>query len=86
MYTVLVFLFFYFLTGMLSKSKGQVLCVAATCHVLFHKNTPLNIPDIISDEAVHAAANFVELCLQHAAFLAGRGDIQEAIQTLKPGE
>ena len=71
---------------MLSKSKGQVLRVAATFHVLFHRNTPLNIPDVISAEAILAATNFVELCLQHAAFLAGRGDIQEAIQSFRSGQ
>ena len=75
----------YNFIGMLSKSKGQVLRVAATLHVLFHRNTPLNIPDVISAEAIHAATDFVELCLQHAAFLAGRGDIQEAIQSFKSG-
>ena len=70
---------------MLSKSKGQILRVAAALHVLFHRDTPLNVPDNISEGAVRAAANFVDLCLQHAAYLAGRGDISEAIEALKPG-
>ena len=70
---------------MLSKSKGQILCVAAALHVLFHRDTTLNVPDNVSEDAVRAAANFVDLCLQHAAYLAGRGDISEAIQALKPG-
>ena len=29
--------------GMLSKSRGQILRVAAVLHVLFHLDTPLNI-------------------------------------------
>ena len=70
---------------MLSKSKGQILRVAAALHVLFHRDAPLNVPDNVSEDAVRAAANFVDLCLQHAAYLAGRGDISEAIQALKPG-
>ena len=70
---------------MLSKSKGQVLRVAAALHVLFHRNTPLNVPESISEEAVTAAVGFVDFCLQHVAHIAGRGDITEAIQALKPG-
>ena len=69
---------------MLSKSKGQVLRVAVALDVLFHCDTPLNVPDHVSGEAVRAAVNFVDLCLQHAAYFAGRGDISEAIQALKP--
>ena len=70
---------------MLSKSKGQVLRVAAALRVLFHRNTPLNVPESISEEAVKAAVSFVDLCLHHVAHIAGRGDITEAIQALKPG-
>ena len=70
---------------MLSKSKGQVLRVAAALHVRFHRNTPLNVPESISEEAVKAAVGFVVLCLQHVAHIAGRGDITEAIQALMPG-
>ena len=57
---------------MLSKSKGQILRVAATLHVLFHVNTPLVIPDVISTEAIKAAIDLVDVCIQHSAFLAGR--------------
>ena len=71
--------------GMLSKSKGQILRVAAALHVLFHHNTPLHVPESISKEAVKAAVSFVELCIQHAAYMAGRGDMSEAIQAIRPG-
>ena len=47
---------------MLSKSRGQILRVAAVLHVLFHLDTPLIIPEAISDQALLAAQNFVELC------------------------
>ena len=73
---------------MLSKSRGQILRVAATMHVLFHLDTPLAISSTISEEALEAAINFVELSNQHVAFLAGRGDIThaiEGIQELKNG-
>lgn len=42
-------------TGMLSKSKGQILRVVATLHVLFHIETPLAIPNVIGVDAVEAA-------------------------------
>ena len=71
------------ISGMLSKSRGQVLRVAATLHVLFHLETPLEIPPEISNEALVAAVNFVEMCNQHVAFLSGRGDIDEYIVSLK---
>ena len=71
--------------GMLSKAKGQILRVAATLHVLFHIDTPLAIPSIIDDKAVKAAIDLVDVCIQQAAFLAGRGDVQEAINELAKG-
>ena len=69
-------------TGMLSKSRGQILRVGAVMHALFHLDTPLSIPDHISTAAIKAAKNFVELCNQHAAFLAGRGVISDSIESL----
>ena len=56
--------------------------MAATMHVLFHWETPDKIPSTISDMALKAAQSFVELCIQHAAFLAGRGNIPEEIDSL----
>lgn len=71
---------------MLSKSKGQILRVSAVLHVLFHRDTPQNIPNTISEEAVRAAINFVDCCLQHTSYLAGRGDMQEAILSIQKGK
>lgn len=68
--------------GMLSKAKGQILRIAATLHVLFHWETPHNIPSDISIDALKAAINFVDLSTQHVAFLAGRGDIGEAVHAI----
>ena len=81
-----------FYTGMLSKSKGQVLRVAACLHVMFYDDTiaePGNsltrIPSTISKEVIIAAMNFVDTCVQHAAFMAGRDLIEEEISRLISG-
>lgn len=71
---------------MLSKSKGQILRVAATLHVLFHVNEPQVIPDEISRDAIEAAINLVEVCIQHAAYLAGRGDVHSMIEEIMKGK
>lgn len=58
--------------GMLSKSKGQILRVAATLHVLFHIDTPLAIPPVIGENAVKAAIDFVDVvdaCIQQVSLL-----------------
>jgi hypothetical protein len=70
---------------MLSKAKGQILRVAATLHVLFHIDTPLVIPSVIANNAVEAAIDLVDVCIQQAAYLAGRGDVKEAIEELAKG-
>ena len=68
---------------MLSKSKGQILRVAACLHVLFmdfsEKNTGVptsfkDIPEEIDEKAIVAAQNYVEVCCQHIVFLAGKND------------
>ena len=70
---------------MLSKSKGQVLRVAAVMHVLSHMATPSDIPRDISEAAVRAADTFVDYCLQHAAYLGGRGKFKEAVEEIHQG-
>ena len=39
----------------------------------------------IADTAIVAAQNFVETCCQHAAFIAGRSDINDEITELSTG-
>ena len=53
--------------GMLSKSKGQTLRVAVALHVLFNWETPQSIPEEMSDFAMKASINFVDVSVQHAA-------------------
>jgi hypothetical protein len=38
---------------------------------------------IISQDAITAATHFVEVCGQHVAFIAGRGEIDEEIKLLE---
>ena len=66
---------------MLSKAKGQILRIAATMHVLFHWETPHDISSNISIDALKAAINFVDISIQHAAYLAGR-DVHEAVESI----
>lgn len=73
---------------MLSKSLGQTLRVAASRHVLFHFLSDAfdePIPDVICEPAIVAAIDFVELCCQQTAFIAGRGDIEEEIKLIDAG-
>lgn len=76
-------LFLFITLGMLSKSRRQILRVAAVLHALFHIDTPQTIPQDISDTALEAALDFVEVCNQHASFLAGKGLIGDAIEVLQ---
>jgi len=71
---------------MLSKSKGQILRVAATFHVLFHLKSPEDVPTQISEEAMAAAITFVGMCCQQTAYIAGRGDIREEIRIIKASQ
>ena len=43
------------------------------------------IPSVISTEAIIAAQNFVDTCCQHAAFIAGRGLVDDEIDHLVSG-
>ena len=44
--------------------------------------TEEELPENISEEAIIAATDFVGLCLQQTAFMAGRGEIAEDFQIL----
>ena len=74
-----------FLAGMLSQSKRQILLVAATLQVLFHLETPKAIPDVMGDDAIKAAIDLTDLCIQHAAFLAGGRNLEDIIHKISEG-
>jgi len=67
---------------MLSKSRGQVLRVAAVMHMLFSiDNNDYKFEDIVSEAALKAAINLVETSCQQTAFVAGRGLLQEEVES-----
>ena len=57
--------------GMLSKSRGHILRVAAVMHVLFNWENPHSIPSTISVAAIKTADSLVGMCVQHAAYMGG---------------
>ena len=62
---------------------------SAVFHILFHldkETCPDNMDVIISQDAITAATHFVEVCGQHVAFIAGRGEIDEEIKLLELGK
>lgn len=67
---------------MLSISKGQILRVAAVLQVLFYVDNPHNIPAKVGEDAMKAAISFVDLCIQHAAYITGRGRIQDEVESV----
>lgn len=71
---------------MLGKSSGLTLRVAAVMHVAFHLKSPHDIPKQISQQALEAALDFVDVCCKHAAFMAGREEMVDLIQQLQTGK
>jgi len=72
--------------GLLSKSIGQTLRVAASVHVLFGMEDEEPLPNTISYMAIKAAIDFVEVCCQQTAYIAGRGTINDEINLIRSGE
>lgn len=74
-------------TGMLSKSRGQVLRIATIFHVLFciDNEDDFTCASEVSERAVKAAVNFVQTACQQTAFIVGKGLIQEEVQAYKIG-
>ena len=72
---------------MLSKSEGQILRVSAAFNILFAIGTSDEYlsatTDEISEEAIIAVINFVNICCQHTAFIAGHGRIAGEIELIK---
>jgi len=71
---------------MLSKSKGQILRVAAALHILFTMCVDESHTEDcteISNEAIVAAINFVDVCCQQTAYMAGRNDLRQDIELIK---
>ena len=76
-----------FVTGILSKQKGQALRVAAVMNALFSLDDKYKLKALIDEDAVKAAIDFVQVCGDHASFLSGRQRLAEvvaAMDTSKP--
>ena len=71
---------------MLSKSKGQILRVAAILHILFQVNTEEDDTLYISTEALYAAIDFVQTSIQHTAYIANRHSISEEVELAESGK
>ena len=75
---------------MLSKAKGQILRVSASLSLLFsigNDEDTIHEPAVthISEDVLRADINFVDVCCEHTAFMAGRGAISEEISGLVDG-
>ena len=67
------------LTGVLSKSKGQILRVAAVLNALFSMDADHTLMKELSSASIKAAINFVEVCNEHTAIIGGRKNTTEPI-------
>ena len=76
---------FHIFARYVEQIKGLIICVVAAFHTIFHLGSPGTFPTQITCRAVIAATDFVDMCTQHAAFMAGRGEIVECIESLKAG-
>ena len=74
------------ISGLLSKSRGQLLRLATVLHMLFSiDNTEQPLAEEMSDEAVKAAVNFIRIASQQTAYIAGRESLQEEFDKFKTG-
>ena len=65
---------------------GLILHVSAAMHVLFHLDSAESLSSTITEAAIEAAIDFVELCCQHTAYLTGRGKIDEEVTLMEAGK
>ena len=73
--------------GMLSKSRGHVLRLATVMHFLFHiDDLDKELEAEVSDSAIRAAVNFIEVSSQQTAFIAGRSIISDELAKFQAGE
>ena len=71
---------------MLSKSRGHVLRLAAVLHMLFSIESPEeDLNEEISEQAVKAAVNVVQVACQQTAFIAGKGTLTDEMEKYKTG-
>jgi len=64
---------------------GQILHVSAAIHVLFHMDSDNPLPQVISEAAIEAVIDFVEVCCQQTAYITGHGDIKGELDLVEAG-
>ena len=72
-------------TGILSKSRGQVLQLTAIMHMLFNIDNVDQQLEEVEESAIKAAVNFIQLACQQTAFITGKGTLHEEMEKLKTG-
>ena len=70
---------------MLSKSKRQILRLAAVLHVLFQVKENTDQSDMITDKALAAAIDFIQTSVQRTAYIAGRDIISKELEKAEEG-
>ena len=75
-----------FVTGILSKQKGQALRVAAIMNAMFSLDCNYTLETTLSEDAVKAAINFVQVCGDHASLLSGRRRLAEIVAGVDTSE
>lgn len=72
---------------MLSKSRGQVLRLAAVFNLLFslsdENSEEPQLAREVSEQAIIAAINFMKLSCQQVGYISGRGDLKEEFLKLQ---
>lgn len=71
-----------FVTGVISKRKGQVLRAGAIMNALFSLDDKYTLQETINEAAVKAAIDFVQVCGEHATLLSGRRSLAEIISAM----
>lgn len=56
------------------------------CSIFFSESSSDPLPDVISNEAMAAAIDFVEVCTQQTAFIAGRDTIEQELKLIVAGD
>ena len=77
---------FIILSGVLSKSRGQVFRLTVVMHMLLHIDDPDQQLSVVIDErAIKASVNFVQLACQQTLFIAGKGKLEEEMEKFRAG-
>ena len=87
---IILIFFIYIFSGLLSKSKGQILRMTGCLHCLFqldalHESNAEEFEPatVVTESAVKAAVNFVQICTNHTLYLCGRNASVEEVRMLQ---